>query len=561
MTDKEFGDIIKKKLEEYRSEYDPASWDALEERLNAPDDASEADFDRSVRAALSGFAMPEDVTSDWEALEARMDTEEGVSEDAFDQSVRTALAGFMVPEADASWDAMEKKLEASEQESFDDSIRSSMEKFKEPYDSSSWPVLDNKIDEDDRLRRRLIVAKVLEVAAVLLFVLTLHNLMPDIKELISPDDVANRGLAQNQADEPVSGQSETLHATNDISDNLESISEQGADIVNVEREGVARMDFESNATAGSESIVIANVTSRNAQNVVPLSAMEVNGFELVTLKDSESCEVTPDLNRNDYVSIPPTVGATEMNKVGLATAELTPPSPRPFKSRKSLKLSLAASLDVNSLYMPDEQFYVGGQKIRFSERTLAALGFSTGAGFIFNYGAWSFETGLYYSSKQFEPNRVLQIGKAFDVRTLDFERISLHVVSVPLYAHWNFDRKGKTRFYAVGGAGFNLIASANYDLLTRRVNSRSAPPGAGSSKTDLEVQQIKENILDGAEFSSKSFVNVTAGFGVEHYLSQRLSIFTQPTYSYQIPFFHFSDQNGKHLENIAVQFGTRMRLR
>ena len=90
MTDKEFGDIIKKKLEEYRSEYDPASWDALEERLNAPDDASEADFDRSVRAALSGFAMPEDVTSDWEALEARMDTEEGVSEDAAKEAMRLA---------------------------------------------------------------------------------------------------------------------------------------------------------------------------------------------------------------------------------------------------------------------------------------------------------------------------------------------------------------------------------------------------------------------------------------------------------------------------------------
>jgi hypothetical protein len=234
----------------------------------------------------------------------------------------------------------------------------------------------------------------------------------------------------------------------------------------------------------------------------------------------------------------------------------TPSTQLPSR-KKSLKLGLFTSLDFNHLYMPSEQFYADGRKIKFSEKYLLATGYSVGATFLFDRGAWSFETGLVYSQKSFEPNRVLQIGKTFDVRTVDFDEISMHLVKVPLNARWNFDRKGKTRFYLVGGAGLNVIAAANYDLLTRGgVGSR--PPGG--TRTDVEVARVRENFLDGAEFSSKSFITLSGGIGIEQQLSKKFSVFAQPTYDYQLPILLLSDRGGKQLQFLSLQFGTRVRL-
>ncbi len=394
MTDKELGDIIKQKLEEYKPEYDPASWEALESRLDASDELVDDAFDQSVRTAFAGFALPEDAASDWES--------------------------------------MEKILDADQGQQFDDTIRSSMEKFEEPYDSSSWPVLDTKIDEDEKLRRRLIAAKVLEVAAVLLIILTLHNLMPDIKELVFPniEDTQVPGTEQTAEVLTVHGSEAGILSTNSQTTEIAGDLNQEASSI----ENTTETKLQSTIPYRGEAVLVTE--GRDLVTTDALAPVEANGFDLISLTDAQECEVTPDLGVA-MIGLPPAIASLPMGEpVHSSNTNLIPPTPKPFSARRSLKLTLAASADVNSLYMPDEQFYIGGQKIRFNERTLAALGFSTGAGLVFGYGAWSFETGLYYSSKQFEPNRVLQIGKAFDVRTLDFERISLHVISVPLKAHW-----------------------------------------------------------------------------------------------------------------------------
>ena len=106
-----------------------------------------------------------------------------------------------------------------------------------------------------------------------------------------------------------------------------------------------------------------------------------------------------------------------------------------------------------------------------------------------------------------------------------------------------------------------MIANAHYDLISRN-NFRSAPPGVvPDKKTDDEVARIREHILDGAKFSSKSYITVAGGFGVEHYVGGKLSIFVQPMYNHQIPYFSFSDHNGKQLKYISMQLGTRVNLR
>ena len=524
MTEKEFDDILRGKLEQYQPEYDARSWDDLEQRieqeLEATDDAS------------------------------------------FDDAVRAALTGFAAAEMPGSWDDMEKLIEADEATSFDHEVKSKVANYTEPYNPETWPILDNKIEEEERLRRRLVVAKVLEVAAVLIMLLTVHNLMPDIREAISNDGDATQSAALADFDEAIAVEefkiSESTSQVTAQSDQLSSSDEQIESKSNLTEQ--TSEPFATNVELQETGTPVMD-NSTGIQRAVtqlpllPSRSTEVSSGAFAT--GVEACQVDPDINGRAKVASVDEIGSIAMAEQIDPGLSLAMPEPVLPRSRKSLRLSIGGAFDVNNLYMPSEQFYANGRKIKFSEKDLLAYGYSTGSGFIFDHGSWSFETGLYYSSKTFEPNRVLKIGNSLDVRTVDFDKISLHVVSVPLYGHWNFDKKGKTRMYLVGGAAFNLIVTAHYDLLTS--GSQFGPPG--SSRTDYEVQQVRANFLDDAEFSSKSYVNVTGGFGVEHYLDKKFSVFAQPTYNYQVPFFHISDHAGKHLQFLSMQVGTRIRLK
>ncbi|RLD18288.1 MAG: hypothetical protein DRI69_10580 [Bacteroidetes bacterium] len=544
MTDKEFDQLLKGKLEDYQPDFDKASWEELENRIE----------------------------------------NEVVSEavDPFDNAVKAALGQFAVSDSDGNWEEMERRIIEDENASFDHEVRENVENYKAPYDAGSWPVLDEKIAADERFRRRLLGAKILEIAAILIALITFYNVFPDIKNSLFdqksglsseenmlteqsakyftsssigneamtgdiaqasktvPSDKHLTSIALSQA--PVSGEMYPERNSAKTSRNtLDDAPDDTSDDAPVMRENIAVVSLDNSGLDGRQVEVeyqTAEVDGKSASPISPSVSTNSNSIESVT-----------------YVEVLGLPNQLDDN-VAMALPEI-----KLTHKKKSLRFSIGASMDLNALYMPEENFYADGQQITFSEKNLLATGYSAGVGLLFGGGAWSFETGLYYSAKKYEPNRVIQIGKTFDVRTLDFSEISLHIVSVPMYAHWNFDRKGKTRFYAIGGANVNLIANAHYDLITRN-NFRSGPSGGVRDKnTDFEVARIREHILDGAEFSSKSYITLVAGLGVEHNIGDKLSVFAQPSFNYQVPFFQFSDQNGKQFKYISMQFGTRVRLR
>lgn len=533
MRDKEFDKLLKGKLENYQPDYDQSSWEDLEDRVVNEVDSS--------------------------------------ATDSFDDAVRAALGQFAVSNSGGNWDEMERRIIEDENTAFDQEVRENVEQYDAPYDSSSWPVLDEKITEDERFRRRLIGAKILEVAAILIALVTFYNVFPDIKNsIINKQDqmTYQESVLPNQI-APTSEQ-KILEKGNDAQ--LVRKTELGqfqpvGQIVQPRNLSETSIGETSTNAFGTSSTVLASASNLENRSSLPVANIGDIGLtdQRIAIDYPVDGAITtaymPEYRQMNAHSDVPEIGRLDLPERIYLDLELATPEVKLTRKRGGLQFTIAASMDLNALYMPEEQFYSNGSNITFSEKNLLATGYSAGAGLLFGDGRWSFETGLFYSSKKYEPNRIIQIGKTFDVRTVDFSEINLHIVSVPLYAHWNFDRKGKTRFYAVMGSGINIIATANYDLITRN-NLRSAPPGIlPDKKTDEEAARIREHILDGAEFSSKSYITLAAGFGVDYQITEKLSIFAQPTYNYQVPFFQFSDQNGKQFQFISMQLGTRVRLR
>jgi outer membrane protein with beta-barrel domain len=530
MTDKEFDKLLKGKLEDHQPEYDQSSWEELEDRIE--------------------------------------NEVESPTNDPFDDVVRAALDKYAFSNSNGNWEEMERRIIEDENTTFDQEVRQNVTNYEAPYDVSSWPVLDDKIAEDDRFHRRLIGAKIMEIAAILIALITFYNVFPDVKSSLFHKEqttdlvetaVVERFASSNQHGSEIATDGQDRTNVNQISPVVVA-----ARSVNAPPGSVERILVEDDNGPAKRSASISGIESRSTVHVVTLpydnlveQQLEVT-YPVDGMRPSARNFMVNPLNANETVS---TLEVMSLPDNLEADIEMVVPDIVPPRKDRNLRFSIGASMDVNALYMPEEQFYADGNQIMFSEKNLLATGYSAGVGLVSGKGAWSFETGLYYSSKKYDPNRILQIGKTFDVRTVDFSEINLHIVSVPIYAHWNFDKKGKTRFYAVAGGAMNLIATANYDLIVRN-NFRSGPSGVTPNKnTDNEVARIRENILDGAKFSSKSYFTVAAGFGVEHYMGDRLSFFMQPMFNYQVPYFSFSDQNGKHLQYISMQLGTRVRLK
>ena len=493
MTNREFDDIIKRLLEEINPAFDPDTWDAMEDRIEQ--DARDLNFDEAMRNSIHGIGASE--ASDW--------------------------------------DAMEELLAAEESDGFDDTVKKEVEEYEEPFDAATWPVLKEKIVEDERRRRDLMIAKVLEVAAVLLAIFTFFNVWPEIKEDLRKNDrveqeqiqtvVADAPLAEPQGTEnsvlsntAFQAQVETQSGTSipDVPENLNPGTSAG-------------QEAEATTFLAAREVEIPSILPSSAQNaravqVEPLLAHSYGATNSVSEEIGEQVAS----RASSGVEAPPAAIATNNSGLDLAAVlSAGGPAVSPQLRRNGIRFNLVASFDFNSLYMPAQQFYADGYPIYFEEKTLLATGWSSGATVLFDNGPISFETGLMYSMKSYEPNRILKIGQTFDIKTIDFERIEMHMVHIPANVHWNFDRQGRTRFYVMGGAGINFVATAHYDLIVENDLRNSAP--AGSRPTNnREVQQIREHFLDGAEFRSKSFITLHAGFGVDHKINEKFSVFLQP---------------------------------
>ncbi len=151
------------------------------------------------------------------------------------------------------------------------------------------------------------------------------------------------------------------------------------------------------------------------------------------------------------------------------------------------------------------------------------------------------------------------IGESLENSKVDFQAVQVDLVTVPLTLIYQIKPTGKFRFYTLGGIGFNLIAQAHYDLKIE--NNYPLPlsitQSASALASNREAHRIREHILDGATFKSKTHITAIVGFGLENYISHNLSLFVQPAYAHQIPLDRFSNNNGKNFKNLNIRFGAR----
>jgi hypothetical protein len=549
------------------------------------------DIDHIIKKLFQDYD-PGSQNMQWDRMEEALDKMQ-MDDAHFDQEMKTSMEEYVPDQIASNWAAMDQLLVDDANQQFDEEIKEKVEDYETPYEPKTWPVLKDRLIAEDALRRRLYIAKILEIACVLIALMTFVNFYPNIKtsvlkptgEFLSEKILQKKDdktvLSENQISPvtkhdnsfpaPESFSTPTSKVDKSISENLEVQSSNKLTATNqsaaasplTEPENPSVQVMNNNSSLGRTSEVVGTDV-REAHEISIASGSgdrsEKQIMESLPKKETVFGQIPPILESRtkNIASANLNLLATQID-APILNAQVLPVASPLQKTKTRVRLGLMTSVDVNILYIPEDNFYSSGKPIEFTEKTIAAPGYGAGVSLSFDRPKWGIETGLYYSSKTYEPNRILQIGQTFDIRTLDFRNINLNMISIPLNLKGNIDGKGKWRLYALGGVSFNVIAEAQYDLIQK--NNLKAPAAVQSSEfmaTTQEVQRVREHILDGAKFSSKSYFTANTGIGLERYIGRKFSVYLQPTYQYQVPFVRFSDNNGKHLQSLTLQFGTRV---
>jgi hypothetical protein len=494
------------------------------------------------------------------------------------------------PDQIQAWKRIEASLDAADQ-AFDETISQRVKHFHPQYDPHSWPILLKRLADTRYLRAKLIVLKSVEVAILLLLILSAVNIermgkFPFKSNFLNTDyqyQAQPIPSGKNKTEDKESSKSTPTTALKNNSDFTQADQKQNSNTGNHSALFAENIDTKNNSTkipANQSSAINSNTlteisTSFSSPDELittdqissdrynqksfteDIPTMTMNGLQ-ISFEPSSIPAIEP--STNSYITEP--IAASDLDALQRSAKKVPEPKFVEALDRTYTEFSVLAQIDYNALKMPEDRLYSSGREIVFPSKGIMSPGYGAGFTIAIGHPIWALETGLIYSAKDFEPGRQLIVGGAFDNGSVDFEAMRLQIVSLPVQYRYRFDHTGRFKAYAIAGGGFHVIAESDIDVsikyhfasLAFGENPNNDPNLAA---TIQESRRIREHIRDGAPFSTKSFVSVNAGLGIEYMLTEHKALFLQAVGQYQIPNITFSNNNGKHLRSVSLQAGIR----
>ncbi len=565
------------------------------------------DWDKSLKDLLGDY-KPDGLKSDWHQFSNQLDlpeTNEPENDPPFDHNLKETFISYIAPEAVEGWQRIQASLDAADKQ-FDEDIRKRIADFEPHYDPRTWPLFLQRLADSRFLGAKLIALKVIEVAAVLLILLTVVNMgrmgkLPfetplytnnadDLKSNSTSEAIVeNIGtqLSNKQTKESLSksesGESSTQNQVSSQKSHLQKNSKSNASHSVMTHSTVAsgtkalnEATFRKTSEQNQNSITdfLGPIASFNAitesqakSNIIPVISKSTNSKNV---KEEHTSSKTNDdhLVASSSVSLDPYLG--KMSFLSTLTSPVVSnddskyPHPQYVKQHKRTytEFGILVQADNNRLRMPEDRLYTTGRQIIFPQQGIRSTGYGGG----FTIGAahprWAVESGLIYSAKTFEPDRKIAIGTAFDNGIVEFEAMRLQLVTIPLQLRFKFNRNSPLKLYALAGFDLNMIVESDIDVsikyhfpsLSAGENPNNNPSLAN---TIAETRRVSEKIRDGAPFSTKSFLSASAGLGLEYSITGNKTFFLQTALQYQIPDIEFSNNNGKYIRSVSIQAGLR----
>lgn len=475
----------------------------------------------------------------------------------FDEQIKNALGKLNVPFDASSWDKLQNKIEEDPElteqtemnEQFDEEVRDKIENFEAPYNPNHWSLMAEEIRREFTFRGKLVRYKVAEFALMLLFLLTVNQYLPFIKEQVQLHKIDFQGESKS-----------TEAVENTTAPFVEEKILKGSPITNPQ----ASLEQESDSWAPfffeneSESGTLLDSSKQTIPFEVSLPIKHIKPFsdkEIIAVAANSSEDITrPDFNPN-------AAQVLDLNLLNIKD-HFKPEITKLLAQSKATKFrfSIFSSLDYNYIKTPPDEVYTW-----LREYSRYAPGYGGGITFGMQFKKWEIETGGIYASKEYQPRIPTEVigNFALGYTEVGFENIQLNMLEVPLNVRYRLADSGRWRFYGQTGASVHLAMQANYDKYPANLSDLLArPSAAGEPGPRLEKKKFPDGLIEGGNFKENSYFTANLGVGIEHLVNTRWSLFFQPSVqAYLLPGYNYGlGPNLDRISSISILTGARVYL-
>lgn len=599
MENRSLDNIIKSSLENFEVEVTPQEWAFMEDMLNAEEVTP---IDEAAKSELQNMEVPFDATA-WLAMEGALNN---LELEGIDEVAKSALEDFETPYNPDDWSVMEQKIEMELPDVVDDLAKTALGDYSVPFVPLHWTMMDNQLDdlgfpheadeaakaalqqyesalpsdwsamevslnEDEEVRRQLILTKSIELVLFIFAIWTIGNFLPfnhkSSNALVPPTEIIEQENASTTTPIANYNSESDLIETSEMSvisiENLgvQSNSSQGAsstiETSNVNLPKINSVDKTSEAIINNPvKEIIKQVKGTKSDNVnsveesvlttKPLAT--ISAEDLVTYgKDKKGPSFTLDKPKSELKN-----ALTVASFVEKKTPELVFNTPERSISSVSPKY-VASPFHIKASVSTQHANFIEDDRIQ------TAMGLATNLGVDYAISdRLEVSTGFVYNNKNYAYNDFEPFMNTNDPKVVHFSRnVKLDILQIPLRLNFNFKKNKKTRLYAVTGVTPGLIIKEDTENTNALLLSGSIEGSFRGDSGDDAMFTAGTGDSNSDKISARTFATADLGLGLEYKASSRFSFFIEPLFQRSLGRIGNDDEKYK---NYSLALGSRVAL-
>lgn len=496
----------------------------------------------------------------------------------FDDIIKKKLESLNSSGTDGGWDTLKKKWEQSStsvnsefdsedsehlDSLFDAKLKQNLSRLRLPNNSAHWIRLKSQLESEALFKKRLFVAKTVEVLMLALIVVGILNLMPIQNEIYKIPVTTVPMVAEIQVDK----------ATAEKYENDVISKDTRLDQLNYKLHGFFQKDATS-VLAKNENLI-----QRNENRLLKKPFTLNPNLNILYPYLIHSKNITPSVESGETMYIVDETNDMQVSVLQdnmsqlllpirpLGLPDITLGSNNKVKSNEKSYVSLAIGPKVNLVNSPFDPVY------EIDPYSTLNTNFNVSAKLHKELGPLEIYAGLGYSKTSYKPLIVEEIYKTQtqQYNQASLENIGFSTLNVPVGIKYNLLDQDNYKLYATAGVDVNLIAKAEYEVYDLPATGSRTGPSAGfkpsldrgkpeiNEGALLSQKVFREGILDGGSLKDNLYATANIGVGLVKDVSETTSLFVEPKYS------HFISSQGlgpnlDKLHSVSVDIGIRYQL-
>ncbi len=545
----------------------------------------------------------------------------------FDDVIKKKLESLNTDGSENAWDLFKEKWDnesnldnsseqiSSEDQDLDAKIKTDMQKLRIPFNSKHWVILKEQLELEALFKKKLFLAKSVELVILALLVVGILNLWPIRNDIYQIPIYDIPMVASIPVDEETAKKHEVQEDAR--------LSEQrilNQQLFNSTKKIVQKTITSVEVLSFYPSLLLSEKLDKDLINV----ALKSNDIKQSTYKNVINTSIFPFINTIQQESVneksknQSTIKTNNNNNsIALLQSKKISELEIPIRStgfpdiildnNKSIKgkntyLSFAIGPKMNLINSPFDPIY------KIDPYNIINANFNILIKVHKEIGPIELFAGLGYTNTSYVPRLVDEIyeplERQFNVASL--ENIEFKTFSIPLGVKYDVVETKKYQLYATAGIDLNVIAGSEYIIQdipvggsrsqpvgsphvppnnepiknvieesqnitqnTSSGSSSSSPPlllnsnsGSGNNvnpKAKLSQKEFNKGILSGGSLKDNLYATASVGLGLNWNVTPKFGIFIEPKYS------HFISSNGigpnvDKVHSLSVDLGFRYQL-